>query len=195
MNVKCRAIAIIFVLALLVGTAVYYAPSFLAYANKPVKSDAIILFLGKDSSARRKEAHRLLNEGYAGFLIIPAAHQVFDSSNVPLQPADTAKHGSRRAREYPRYYEATHVEVLDAQKMMNSMGLTSAIMVSSPYHMKRIKIICDKTFGEQARYILYVPASYESGMTDWGHVASADVKMVMLECVKIGWFRLYSSFI
>jgi hypothetical protein len=99
------------------------------------------------------------------------------------------------AGEYPGYYENTHREVLYAQKIMNAMGLKSAIMVSSPYHMKRIKMICEKTFGEQARYISYVPTSHEPGMTDFGHVDPAETKMVILEFAKICWFRLYSLFL
>jgi hypothetical protein len=118
----------------LTGTAIYYAPRFLIYADKPVKSDAIILFVGSEDS--RKEARRLLDEGYARFLIVPAFKQVFTHKYIPMKIPDVIKHKtSKFFSEYLSYYENTDVEVLYAKKMMNAMELKSTIMVSSPCHM------------------------------------------------------------
>ena len=195
-NVKKIAIAILCVLIVLTGVAVYNAPRLLVYADKPVKSDAVILFVGIESSTRSKEAHLLFNEGYSRYLIVPSSQQVIAAVGVsPQRTVAINLAAAGGAGKYPGYYENTHREVLYAQKMMNSMGLKSAIMVSSPYHMRRIKMICEKTFGEQARYISYVPTSYEPGMTDFGHVDRAELKMVILEFAKICWFRFYSLFL
>ncbi len=196
MNVRIRYIAILVVLVLMVATAVYYAPHFLAYADKPVKSDAIILFWGPNFAAREKEAHLLLNEGYARFLIAPGVQQVISTENISPQLADAIKHiYAGDAGDNHRYYEKTHYEVLYAKKIMNAMRLKSAIMVSSPYHMKRIKMICEKTFGEQAIYISYVPTRYERFMTDLLRMDREDIRLMMLEFTKICWFCLYSAFV
>lgn len=48
-----------------------YALAYLAYTDKPIKSDAIVLFVGPDYEARLKEAHKLIEEGYANTIIIP----------------------------------------------------------------------------------------------------------------------------
>ena len=195
-NVKKRALAILCVLIVLTGVAVYNAPRLLVYADKPIKSDAVILFVGIESSTRSKEANLLFNEGYSRYLIVPSSQQVIAAAGVSPQRAGAINPvAAGGVGEYPAYYENTHREVLYAQRIMNSMGLKSAIMVSSPYHMKRIKMICEKTFGEQARYISYVPTSYEPGITDFGHVDPAEMTMVILEFVKICWFRLYSLFL
>ena len=192
---KNKSVTILCTIVLIFGIVVYYAPHFLAYADKPVKSDAIILFLGPNPAAREKEANRLINEGYSRFLIVPGLRQVISIGAISPQLAEVIKNtSSSSAGGYPSYYEKTHLEVLYANKMMNALKLTSAIMVSSPYHMKRIKMICEKAFGEQARYISYVPTSYEPGMTDLGHIDRADIHPMILEFAKIFWFNLYSFF-
>ncbi len=195
MNVKKRVVIISVALILLVGSAACYAPRLLAYADKPFKSDAIILFLGPSQTARGKEANLLLNEGYARFLLVPGLHQVIAPAGIPQELAGAMQHTALSgARGYPSYYEKTHLEVLFAKRMMDVMELKSAIMVSSPYHMKRIKTICEKVFGEQAYYISYVPTRYERGMTDLLNIDKADIRPMMLEFAKIFWFYLYSSF-
>ena len=66
---------IAFSLALL-AAALYYAPFFLIISDPPVKSDAVVLFLGGEKGTREKEAKQLITEGYAEYLIIPARGQV-----------------------------------------------------------------------------------------------------------------------
>jgi len=49
---------------------------------------------------------------------------------------------------------------------MESLGLTSGIFVSSPYHMRRIKVIAERVYRDAAgapTYRLYfVPSRYET---------------------------------
>ena len=195
MAVKNKTIVILLVLVLLAGTSIYYAPCLLAYADKPVKADAIILFWVPSLAAREKEANLLLNEGYAKFLIVPTLQRVISTADLSPQLAAMIKNAvSSSAGVYPSYYEKTNLEVLQAKRIMDAMGLKSAIMVSSPYHMTRIKMICEKTFGEQARHMLYVPTSYEPAMTDLSHIDRADILPMMLEFAKIWWFYMYSFF-
>jgi hypothetical protein len=192
-GLRITVIALPIVLILLAGFGAYCAPRFLAYADKPVKSDAVILFVGNDAT-RNEEAHRLLDEGYARVLIVPAFHQVFMEGNIPFQPPASAKTNPRSAKGYPGFYEHTHVEVLYAKEMMDAMGLKSAIMVSSPYHMRRIRMMSKKVFGEQVRYFLYVPTRYETNPTVLPDLTRANWTSVFQEYLKISWFCLYSHF-
>ena len=78
--------------------------------------------------------------------------------------------------------------------MMADFGLSSAIFVSSPTHMRRIRIITNQVVSDPTRYQIifrgsrYVPA---------GNVVSlihpVKARQVALEYVKIGWFFLYHS--
>jgi hypothetical protein len=75
---------LIIAIAVALAAAVILAatlPGYLAYADKPAKADAVVLFLGDDSKARYMEAERLLSDGYANYLIIPILGQVFSTSD------------------------------------------------------------------------------------------------------------------
>jgi hypothetical protein len=177
------------VTAILVITA-YHISEFFVHANKPAQSDAVILFMGSEDS-RNREARRLIDEGYARYLIVPAVRQVFTPENIHAKGIHVPQPlASKVFSKYPSFYEKTHIEALYAREVMKTMGLTSAIMVSSPYHMIRIRIIAGKTFGDQARFIRYVPTKSER--------VPAGLQIVhrgVLEFIKICWFRLYSPFI
>lgn len=174
------------------AVAVFYAPSLLSRTDTPIRSDAIVVFLGKDSSARIREAGQLLREGYGRVLIIPAHQKILTAQDIPIEQL-----GGSEAPEpsfgagYPRYYVRTHIEVLTAKRMMDSMGLESAIMVSSPYHMHRIAVICERIFGNESKHIVYVPTRYEPTLGSFADVPPADIPWVISEFAKLVWFRLY----
>ena len=66
------------VAALLVALAGgLYLPHYLLLSTDYRKADAIILLLGPDFSARQKEAHRLIQEGMADYLIISAYDKTY----------------------------------------------------------------------------------------------------------------------
>lgn len=161
---KITLVVLAVALILLAGFVAYSAPRLPVYADKPVQSHAVILFVGNDA-VRKKEALRLLDEGYAKFLIVPAFHQVFTRENIPYQPPGSGNTNSGNPKRYPGFYEHTHIEVLHAKETMDAMALKSAMMVSSPYHMGRIRIMSKKVFGEQSRHLSYVPTRYESSPT------------------------------
>jgi len=180
---------------LLAGVAAYYAPRLLIYADNPAQSDAVVLFVGPDDMARQKEARRLLNEGYGRFLIVPAYHQVFMRGNIPVPVGVPGTTRSGVDKRYPGFYENTHIEALYAKQIMDAMGLKSAVMVSSAYHMRRISLIAKKVFGEQSRCFSYVPGSTGRNPVAMQELGPADWMFVIQEYVKICWFRLYSPFI
>ena len=57
-----------------------YAPHYLTYADTPVKSDAIVLFVGPDNRARQEEAQLLITQGYARYFLIPAYGKIHEVS-------------------------------------------------------------------------------------------------------------------
>ena len=95
---------------------------------------------------------------------------------------------------YRKHYEDTHVEALEAKRMLDERGFRSAILVSSPYHMRRIRLIAGTVFG--GGYALtYVPARNEAAPTgaDWGDRAGR--RTIVREYLKMVWFCLYAPFI
>ena len=183
---------VLLLLAVIFG-AVYYGPRYLSYADSPLRSDALVLFVGPDNKARQEDANRLMSEGYARYLFIPAYGRITEASSL------SSAAGTKKANPKliisglkPRpYFENTHVEILEAKRMMEQYGLKSAIFVSSPDHMRRIKIITERIFIEEPVRIVFVPIRVEPAHQD---MTLSDYKRMGKEYVKIIWFLMYSPF-
>lgn len=186
------------VLVFLVGLfcLLFYALDYLTYTDKPEKSDAVVFFVGPDRLKRQKEVDLLFTDGYAEYLIVPAHGTIQAASPLPfqaiLQTANSQWISS--AIKFEKYFENTHIEVLKAKRMMEQYGLKSAIFVSSPYHMRRIKIISEKIFDDQSSRIVYIPTRFESFRHNLLHLTMHDWSNIINEYVKIIWFLIYSPF-
>ena len=127
---------------------VLYAPTYLNYADPPTKTDAVVLFVGPDVT-REKEANKLLDAGYADVLIVPAYGHIYrkaDRQSLPVRIDSSNVKNSSIASKYPSFYENTHIEMLEAKRIMDHFGYKKANFVSSPYHMRRIKLMTDHVF-------------------------------------------------
>jgi uncharacterized SAM-binding protein YcdF (DUF218 family) len=203
----------------LLSLAVVEAPSFLIVSDQPAKSDAVVLFLGGEKGTREKEANQLVTEGYADYLIIPAYRQIKKQGpdgkleRLDLKLPTSAPNQSNQSNQQNkrnRFFEDTHEEALIAKVMMEHEGISSAILVSSPYHMRRIKMIAERVFGNSpplekggrgdldssgGRYrFTFVPTRYEIQDEGFWLFNNYDRKFVLNEYLKIGWFLLYSPF-
>ena len=195
---------------IIVLTILALSSQFSVYADPPAKSDIIVLFGGVDS--RLREALQLLQEGYSGYLFIPVTFSFYKVGPgrggisairfTDIKP-DSNLPGPRPEREitnvyflknrifygFPRYYEATHVEMLLTKKAMDACGFKKAIFVSSPYHMRRIKIIADRVF-DPSYDIKLVPSHFETNNNSFP-VLWVELKHALTELSKIIWFRCY----
>jgi uncharacterized SAM-binding protein YcdF (DUF218 family) len=211
---------------ILIALAIIQAPAFVIVSDPPVKSDAVVLFIGNDRGTREKEANQLMQEGFAEYLIIPAYRQIKKlgpdgtlirieidvklnslkhktsqgdhlkpkTSNLkPALVSASNQSTNKLTNQRTRFFEDTHQEALIARDMMEQYGMTSAIFVSSPYHMRRLMLIADKVFGERAT-VCYVPTRYEAPV-DGLWLLNNDRKFVLTEYAKIAWFILYSPFV
>ena len=191
---------------ILVGAAflamIFYAPKYLSYADKPIKSDVIILIVGPDLRARKNEALKLIEQGYAKKLLVTGHGNI---SNVPTNPRmnvpeklpdyESIQSDINDTSHYPWYFENTHKEMLEAKKAIDRKGFRSAIFVSSPFHMRRIKIIADHIFDSRSLQMKFVPTRYESGADPVWFLSRNSLKMVALEYFKVVWFVTYRHFV
>ncbi len=182
--------AALFIIMIFAGLVVY-APNYLFYADVPQKSDAIVLFLGNEFRERKGEALKLIEEGYASYLVIPAYGRIVESSNHGA--ASKGAIASRPPR-YPSAYEDTHVEIIEAKRLIDDKGLKSVIFVSSPHHMRRIKIITGNVFPKGTYRTVFVPTRFEMKNNGLWFLNGQEVKKVMSEYGKIAWFFLYRWF-
>lgn len=175
---------------------VLYSPRFLLYSTGYNRANAVILILGPDFKARQKEAYKLINEGMADYLIIPAyrkVYKVYDKENKKhLSPNLYFLKSSKGNVEVPpQFYEDTHLEIIEAKKIMSDYGMNSAIFVSSPYHMRRIRIIVGMLFDTNKNVFYFVPTRYENAPSEFWKLSSADWRKIRREYGKILWFLIY----
>ena len=171
-------------------------PNFLLAADPPVAADAVVLFGGHDFEARRKMADELVAKGLAKYVIVPAKGEILDAtvSRAPVTPEKSARLAEAVKKQYGRaYVEATHLEVLQALDLLRHLRASSAILVSSPYHMRRIEIMTDRIFPLHRYELAFVPTDYEPRHIPW-FLSWKDVKWVFSEWAKIVWFILYFPF-
>ncbi|NTW06517.1 MAG: DUF218 domain-containing protein [Syntrophaceae bacterium] len=196
---------IIILIILLIAGAAVYAPRYLLYSTDYQKVDTIVLLLGPDFTARRKQASQLIDEGKADYLIIPAynkisriSDKVTDKGIVKSLSPNLLMHDPGKKKKilnpssYPDFYEDTHMEILAAKKTMADFGLKSATFVSSPYHMRRIKLIVSSEFKGEKREFYFVPTVYEKAPANFWELSSVEWKKVGREYTKMIWFTLYS---
>jgi len=178
---------------------VIVAPGFLFMENIPRKADAVILFVGPGNEARRDEARQLIKDGYAHFLLIPYSGEVFAANSslglVRLncnQSREKLFHRVWIATTYKNYFENTHIETLEAKRMMDDLGLRSAMLVSSAFHMRRIELIAGRVFDGRKYSISCNPARWQASYTfrDWFNKERRG--NIISEYIKMFWFLVYS---
>ena len=190
-----RLFVLILVILSLLGL-ILSAPHFLLYSSPFKKADAIVLLLGPDFNARQKEAYDLISDEMADYFIIPAynkTYRVFDKGAIKYLPANIPEPRTikKNVDVSPRFYEDTHWEIIEAKKAMSQYGLSSAIFVSSPYHMRRIKIIVIRVFDNDDGEFYFIPTHYEKAPAAFWELSWADWKKVTREYGKILWFFVY----
>ena len=179
----------------------FYSPRYLILTTPPVKSDVVVLLLGSINKERAEEAHRLINEGYAGTLFVPAQKKNFnisDNANLSGYIKRLSKQNwlnpKREIKLNYQFQENTHLEIIAAKSMMDSANFTSAIFVSSPYHLRRIKIIADKVFTGKSYQLSFIPSYHVEKDEPLWWINRNAVAMVVSEYLKIAWFLIYEPF-
>ncbi len=172
-------------------------PDYLLYATPLKKADAAVLFLGPGEAARRQQVDELVAKGWVKFVIIPWKGEILETrvSKALVTPEKTARLARALRMDFNKsFVERTHVEVMQARSLMDHIGARRAVFVSSPYHMRRIKLMADRVFETGIYDIAYLPTTYDPPQWPW-FAHWTDVKWVVSEGVKIVWFLLYSPFV
>lgn len=198
MNKRKKHSLILVLIILLIGNVIAYAPDFLLYSTGYQKTDAIVLYLGPDFSARQKEAYKIINEGKTDYLIIPAYHKIYkisDKGTIKSLSNNLSARSSTKIKAIltpsPCFYEDTHTETIEAKKIMADFGLKSAIFISSPYHMRRIKLIVTRVFSGWMGEFYFIPTSFEKAPGYFWKLSWENWKKVGKEYGKMFWFCLY----
>ena len=176
------------------------ASGFLTYSDTPQQADAVVLFVGPGFEERQQETCRLITEYHPNYLIIPAYNVVSDvdgkriSRIRRIKYSELASFKARKTQYYEPWFEDTHVEVVETKRLMEERGVRSALFVSSPYHLRRIKLISDHQFNTTQFSIRYVPTRTEAAALHPWHLNAAELRWQVSEFAKIAWYLLYKPF-
>lgn len=172
-------------------------PSILLYATPPIRADAVVLLLGPDETARRQQADELIAAGWAKYLIVPFEGKIYETqvSRTLVTPRKSSAIARGIRNDYLRAYVArTHVELIQTRELMEHIGANRLIIVSSPYHMRRVKIMSGYVFDGATHEIAYVPTIYDPPYRPW-FLSQNDIRWVLAEWGKILWFFIYGPFV
>ena len=193
MRTSGKIILILAIILAVLTAGLFHAPGFLAYSTNCVKVDTVIVLLGPVFRDRDRYARDLVNKGMADYLIIPAYDKTYHVEYGMMRLLQNGQKGNVASKNssLPQYYEDTHLELIKAKKTMERLGQKSAIFVSSPYHMRRIKLIVDNEFDHRYRYY-FSPTPYEPAPLHAWELNASDWKKIWREYIKIVWFIIYS---
>jgi uncharacterized SAM-binding protein YcdF (DUF218 family) len=192
---------VLFVCLAILVLGILFAPGFLVYSHPLDKADCIIVMVGSDQRKRNQGGEELLKEGRGEALLIPAYRQVAfaEGSGIGKRERVGVTSGIKTRRTIFghsfRVVENSHLEMMLGKKMMDKLGFHSAVIVSSPYHMRRLKLIAGKVFGGGKYRIGFEPTPFEKQGTFDLPRSWKDFENVATEYLKIGWFLVYSMFV
>ncbi|KJS66648.1 MAG: hypothetical protein JL50_01800 [Peptococcaceae bacterium BICA1-7] len=150
--VKRKSIKLVLLLLLFIFLGfIFFAGQFLVIDQAPEKADVIIVLGG--ANYRVKYGSWLYNNGYANLLIYSGvrgenAIKMANQLGVP-----------QSAIIYEQQAESTYENALFSKDIMIQKGFNSAIVVSSDWHMRRVKLTYEKEFYDMGNIKLYYCAS------------------------------------
>lgn len=186
------------------ATALFYAGWWLSLVEAPAKADAIIVLAG--SFERSLYAADLYHQNFAPkiFLSVPAREtgnaqiealgihlpealdihtQILRKKGVPKENIMTFGSGSVSTAE----------EALELKKIFPRSGV-KLLVVTSPYHVRRSKIILERAFASNGAAITVTGTPYETYRTDWWRTQDSARKTLM-EIAKIAYYFAGGRFV
>ncbi|MFC3901134.1 YdcF family protein [Aliicoccus persicus] len=139
--------------------SVLYDSLNLTYEDSPREADVIVM-LGGGNEDRITKAAELYHDGYADYVMItPLSDNPLHYQSVE----DAVRHGISE-RQLIHEYDATstYTNATRTADKMREHGFTSALIVTSDYHMKRSKLIFDRV-NDGSFEFTYIPALSTEG--------------------------------
>lgn len=183
---------IVLVLAGLGWLMLPLAGLYLAVDEKPERADVIVVLSG-DRGERMEHGIALFHAGVADRIIVSGGPVYRDTTAADLMfrhavdrevpAACIIKEGrARDTRENARYVKA----------LMEEYGLRSAVVVSSPYHMRRVQLVFDRTFKDETAPVGLIYSAAPSAAYDpyrWWETVHGK-RLVLSETAKVLLLRL-----
>ncbi|MDD5423011.1 MAG: ElyC/SanA/YdcF family protein, partial [Candidatus Omnitrophica bacterium] len=170
--VKAALVAVLLYLAIFQTGAGWYIGKPLAISDKPEKSDCVIVLgggvgesgkAGQGYEERVSKAVELYKKGYAGSIVYSTGYAYMLKEAYVMAVLSESMGVKKSDIIIEDRSVNTHDNIVNTAKIMKERGWNSAIIVSSKYHMMRVRLVCDKLMPDVR--VLFVPteSSYYSG--------------------------------
>lgn len=142
----------------------------LIYQDEPAKVDLIVV-LGGGRGDRVNKGLELYNQGFAPLILVTGFNSEvaeFRRLYVDLYKGFLRNNGVSEDRIYlDCLSKSTFEEAVNTCAFMEKKGLKSAIVISDPYHMRRVKYCFDKAAdGKEIRFV-YIPSDLKWFQGTW----------------------------
>lgn len=183
-------------LMLLYSPLLQYLATPLTVKDKLTRAEAIVVLsggwesadrLGKSTMERYNYAIKLFQDGYAPLLI-------FSGGNLDNRPAEADQMAEMAISDgFPdddvvseNSSSTTWENVLFTKRILKEKNISGIILVTSPYHMRRAKMM----FEEKGVKVTALPVPNSEIYTAGGSRRLTLTKVVLLEYVKLALYRL-----
>lgn len=186
-----RIVVVLVLIAAVVVAAVLGLGWFVAPQDPLQKSDAIVVVSGGDTARRTDEGVRLWKEGWAPLLVFSGAAADRGTSNAAVMRNRAVSAGVPPSAILVEEGSGTTAENARLLKpILEAQDISRAILVSSPYHTRRVKETFRRQYGDTLEIIARpAPDASWSRRTWWQ--TPGNVRLTLGEAAK----TFYTAFI
>ena len=160
-----------------------------------------MVMVGGETEKRIRGAVHVVKQKAAKALVIPGYSHVVPAKNIDMgtyriepQAQMLEPKVSIEDKSF-QFIESTHVELLRGKMIMDRLGYRSAMIVSSPYHMLRLRLIAGHVFDRKNYSIGLSSTSFESYKRFIWLRSWESFRLAVAEYTKMTWFLVYCWFV
>ncbi|MDN3019557.1 YdcF family protein [Paenibacillus sp. BSR1-1] len=189
-----KKFVILIALAVVLLLLLVNAGKFLVVEEAVQKADAIIVLSG-DRGERVEKAAELYHQGYGKYFVISGGIIYNDVTAAELMKEHALKLGvPESAIILEDRADSTYENADFTRKVIKSYPIDSAIVVSSNYHMKRVKMIFERDFEHSGVKLYYAGAKdrYFNKTKWWSNNKS--IMITVNEYIKMAGYALGKNY-
>ena len=163
------------------------AADFLVLQNQPRHADLIVV--ATPFRPRFLHALNLLQKGYTNKILLVGDTRIkmlwSGKTTIELAKEEAIKLGIPESKIHIKHSTGTRTDALQTKLFMSSLGLTSALVVSDPYNMRRLDMIFNHVFEGSGLELTLVPTDQNRKSPDHWWISPHSFVYVIKEWIKL----------
>lgn len=187
---RLLALTALFFYLLILFTHRFWLPfvaDFLVLQNHSRHADLIVV--ATPFRPRFLHALNLMQKGYADQILLVGDTRIkmlwSGKTSVELAKNEAVKRGISQSIIHAKHSTGTRVDALQTKLLMISLGLKSALVISDPYNMRRLKMIFDHVFKGSGMKLAFAPTDQKRPSPDYWWLSPHSFVYVIKEWIKL----------